>query len=279
MRYEEKYPNSAASGEGLIRNLSLLPDAPWADINPLQFNVLEIAYFLRSGFKELSAQFQKLPDEATARVIAITYFDKWRRYWELFKKEYDPLNAYIVNETLKRETGHNKTEKTDYGKVETKDITLSRESTEETKYGKTETVNGTDTGTVDNTNTTTADSGASVYGFNSTSAVPSEKVLDNTNETAKETRNLSSSNTQVDSGTDTVTSIHEDTGKDTITNSGEDNKTFAGTETEDVTERREGNIGYTTPQELMRQEFELWARPYFDIVFADIDNLITVMVY
>ena len=94
---------------------------------------------------------------------------------------------------------------------------------------------------------------------------------------------MSTSRNVTNSGTDTRnTSDTENrnlTNSKNITNAGQDEKTMSGDETENYTYTKKGNIGYTTPQELIRQNIELWKIPFFGVVFADIDEFMTVSVY
>ena len=43
--------------------------------------------------------------------------------------------------------------------------------------------------------------------------------------------------------------------------------------------KRSGNIGVTTTQQMLQQERELWDWNYYNTVFKDIDNLLTLMIY
>lgn len=114
---------------------------------------------------------------------------------------------------------------------------------------ETEDTTSTDTGTVATDNNTESSSNQtnanSVYGFNSAEGV----------------------------------------GSDTQTGSGK--TTVAGTETEmrnlGSTAKRElkrsGNIGVTTSQQMIESERQLWEWYFYDIVFADIDKMLTLQIY
>ena len=98
-----------------------------------------------------------------------------------------------------------------------------------------------------------------IYGFNSAIAVNADEQLLTSNDTNTQTRDLDGSRVRQDSGTDTTAKT--------------------GTETTEHDITKEGNIGYSTPQKLLREEFELWRKPFFEIVFRDIDDFITIQVY
>lgn len=200
---------------------------------------LEKLYTIRSGFKTVIPSFIAADENSRVKVLTTMYADKWTRLWNDFKTEYVPLDAYRVDEKI------------------TRDRDDADESTN--TFGKVIDSAHTDSGSVD-TNTVTADtSDASVYGFNSITNVPSDKNTTTGNENVIETRDLETTDKTTNSGSDTRASSH--------------------TEDETTTTTRSGNIGYTTPQELLRQDIELWHTPFFNLIFDDIDNFIMLQVY
>lgn len=239
MKYHEAYPNSSISGEGLISKLSIIEGIPWADIDSSVVANLERAYNVRSGFKTVLDTFLLIPELQRAELIFALFGEKWKKYWDLCKVQYDPLEAYVVIQTGSRN--------------------IKRNIDEENKYGKTQNDISIDTGTVKDDGTTIDNSQNNVYGFNSQSPVPSDAQNGNTTDTNTQTRNLSSNRTRTDGGTDT----------------------FSKDESEDENNNlsKRGNIGYNSPQKLLREDFELWVKPYFDKVFADIDSYIMLQVY
>ena len=73
---------------------------------------------------------------------------------------------------------------------------------------------------------------------------------------------------------DRYTSAHTGTDTDTNTQSGED------THTRNYTLTRSGNIGVTTSQQMIESERILWNWLYFyDVVFPDINRVLTLSVY
>lgn len=150
----------------------------------------------------------------------------------------------------------------------------------------------------------------SIYGFNSTNDSPANKrVTGNTGRTQTDT-DTDSTTTYNITDTDTGSESISKTGTDelsynlTETDTGGENKTRTGTETtlynttetDTGTERnqrtgadtdtrnylltRKGNIGVTTSQQMIEQERALWMWNFFnDVVFPDIDKILTIMVY
>lgn len=237
MIYNELYPESYTNGIGLLTDLSGLPNIPWREIEDVAN--IERLYSLRSGFKRVTPAFVFPDAEIRAKMIAHLFADKWTRLWHDFKAEYSPLDAYRVDETV------------------TRDRDDSNNSTD--NYGRKIEESHTDGGTVATNESTVSVADSNIYGFNSDSAVPADRTSGNDSGTSTETRNLEST--------------------DSTTNSGSDSRISTHTEDETTTTTRHGNIGYTTPQELLRQDIELWHTPFFNLVFDDIDTFIMIQVY
>lgn len=102
-----------------------------------------------------------------------------------------------------------------------------------------------------NTNIEVSDDGestSSVYGFNSSTPTPSGKAeVDNTRTTS------GNKDDNFQDGNDTETGTREKT--------------------------RSGNIGVTTTQQMLEQEIEIKKHNFYDIVYGDIDNVITLEIY
>lgn len=129
-------------------------------------------------------------------------------------------------------------------------------------YGKTTTrtdnLAHTKTGTDARTPNLTTDTDNGVYGFNSVTDVPSDKQ------------------TQTERGTDTTTynTTDADTGTQAAAETGQD------THTRNYTLTRSGNIGVTTSQQMIESERNLWMWKFFyDVVFPDIDRVLTIQIY
>lgn len=287
------------------------------------------------------------------------YSRKWLSIWNSLFYDYNPIENYNMVETMEddervieygKETSrtldnmqHHKTgtetetpavtitETKTPGIVVTEEETREHEETETSTPGVTiteaETVSRsedeTETPGVTITETETPRAGRdetkSVYGFNSSSPSPSEKVSveqtgTNTKTTAPSgghnTKNLdidgSTTKTTSPDGSDektrenseTVTKTITPTGIETVetapsgtnqmvynttdTDSGTETLENSGsdTETRNYTLKRSGNIGVTTTQQMIEQERQILMYDYFvNVVFPDIDKFVANAVY
>ena len=285
--YLETYPLSISNGQGLISALSDIAEIPWNTLTDEQKQDIERLYGVRSGFKTLVNSFLSADTSARARLLSALYSQKWTRLWEDYVLEYNPLDAYTLTETGSREIEKSGSDVTKYGKTHNESGTdggsVTRTGEDTMQHGRVVAETGTDTGTVETAGTDNNNATDSVYGFNSSLPVPSGTGTEQNTSNATETRDLATSHNVTNSGTDTRnTSDTENrnlTNSKNITNAGQDEKTLSEDETENYSYTKKGNIGYTTPQELIRQNIELWKVPFFGIVFADIDEFMTVSVY
>lgn len=200
---------------------------------------IERMYGVRSGFKTIVDSFIEVPAELRASVLFAMFNEKWTKLWNIYKLEYNPLSAYKV--------------------VETGENSVEKQSSDVHEYGKTQNEVSNDTGTVTDASTSESSTNAGLYGFNSNTSVPSDTSVASASENSTETRDLNITRTRTDGGSDTIDREDREVGEHNIS--------------------KEGNIGYSTPQKLLREEFELWAIPFFQKVFDDIDSFITIMVY
>ena len=237
--YLDLYQQSMELGYGLISVISNLPNIPWNTLSEEAKQDIERSYCIRSGNKKITDIMAIVDGDSRARLVAALFSQKWTKLWNDFTLEYNALDAYTLSEEEK--------------------ITRNREGTDTLSHGKMVISNETDTGTVDTSSTDTGSEFDNIYGFNSPLAVPSTTGTESATSTGKEERDLATSSTTTNSGTDTR-------------NTNDD-------ETENRTLKKNGNIGYTTPQEMLRQDIELWATPFFTIVFQDIDSYITILTY
>ena len=200
---------------------------------------IERMYGVRSGFKTIVDSFIEVPAELRASVLFAMFNEKWTKLWNIYKLEYNPLSAYKV--------------------VETGENSVEKQSSDVHEYGKTQNEVSDDTGTVTDASTSESSTNAGLYGFNSNTSVPSDTSAASSSENSTETRDLNITRTRTDGGSDPIDREDREVVEHNIT--------------------KEGNIGYSTPQKLLREEFELWAVPFFQKVFEDIDSFITIMVY
>ena len=188
-----------------------------------------------------------------ATSILAMYSVNWGKQWETLAFEYNPIENYSMTEEMANDQTIDA-----YGKTRTRIDNLSHTKT------------GTETRTPDLTDTTTPNltetSNNSVYGFNSSNAVP----------TGGQTQNSSGTNTVTQTGTDTNTynTTDTDTGTQNEADGGQD------THTRNYHLTRSGNIGVTTSQQMIESERALWVWNFFrDVVFPDIDHVLTIQIY
>lgn len=188
------------------------------------------------------------------------------------------------------------------------DIQLTGDETDETTYGHVVTTDD------DQTKAATL----SVFGFNSATAVPKESTSETdtddstvthsgTDTTTKDTESgteRDSTTTTTNTGTDTVTEDTDstvtgsntklttgtdatrDVGINTGTTQNADSETTGEDRTSEltvdrrneVTRTRQGNM-FKAPGELLSLDRDFWLTEFFDIVFSDIDKLLTLGIY
>lgn len=190
---------------------------PWTESNSL----LDIDYLYRwSGYKSISPLVAHLLDtdgtmssagyNTLAGIVWAHFGQPWTRAYNALVAQYNPLNNYDM---------------TEHEDNEIIDDALTN-------------VSGSATN-----NQTTTDSTHNVYGYNSSSATPSES--------------------------DSVTS-----GSSTDLDTNYDN-----TRTIDRTLTRSGNIGVTTSQQMLESELTLRVYRFFERVYKDIDSVLALPIY
>lgn len=171
-------------------------------------------------------------------------------------------------------------------------------------HGETITTNGSNNSTVNN----------SVYGFNSTDAAPASvqstqstnsstdvhSGTDTNQSSTSGTNTRDSTTTRTETGTDKSESTGSSESTGTTTETGTDKtegngtlegkntrketgtdttqKLSSGTNSSNITRTREGNM-YRSPSELLSFDRDFWLTDYFSIVFADVDEFLTLAIY
>lgn len=249
---------SYMTGGGIFANLTGMP---W-DSDVSDKTMLDIDYFgNHSGLRNLSPLLEKMscfPDDhilsdveitRLCNIIKIKFLNSWKREWDvLVDAVYAPLENYDMSEEETPNISRKHSASNDY-----KDSNTSKTDTN-IKVSTNSDVSTEDTGTdVDNKK----------YGFNSASGV---------NDTS------SHSAGKVNVSGDANSNYTETTGN------GNNNKTVVehtqigyteDTETGKRNLTRHGNIGVTTSQQMLLSELELRKTHYFEIVYTDIDTLLT----
>ena len=184
----------------------------------------------------------------------------WKRLWDAYNTEYNPINNYNLDETVKRDqtTDRNIGRDLDY----TSTVDGTQKQTSETNSNGTsslehgENIQNSDTINMFN------------HGFNSPTQIPTNDQVEN--------------GTENHTGTDTTTTTDHSTGEvDGVTSDARADKTAETTNDntdldETITRNRVGNIGQHSYQELLRQEFDLWKWNFYFRVFQDCDKFLTL---
>lgn len=265
-----------SSISSLFNRLNRL-SVPWAA--DVQTQSLDIEYFLnRSGEKYCSPLVNKLSGgeilttaniDIICNVLVSLYGENWNREYAVLSFDYNPIENYSMTEAMTNDDttitfGKTNTLTRNTTDTETPNTTETR--TDNLSHGKT----GTETRTPLTTNTT--DNG--ITGFNSTDDVHTGT----TTVSASGTDTMTYNTTDADTGTVTtgVTGTVTTTGTGTLTNAD------SGTEKHEhgYNLTRSGNIGVTTSQQMTESEIALWRWNFFnDVVFPDIDRVLTLMIY
>jgi len=247
------------TGKGIFSAIAL-STPPWGvTVDPL---VLDRGFFSNYGQKTASPLIESY---LTATVFVLTdssrtsmagnilgrYRNAWTKKFAVQSLSYKQLeNAYLTEQETVENTGL-----------------------------KTDTVVVTDTGTIGvaggttdhETNSRTGHSAVSalsendIFGFNSESGVPSDKGNgSNTGDT-----------TETDERTDTGTNTSTET-RNTAENTG---VTTNNNDTQTRTHSRSGSIGVITPQQMIKEEIEVWEWLFFEDVFRDVAKMLTIPIY
>ena len=303
-------------------------DVPWVELIQDGYIVassLDSAYYIRSSDKpvarimlELSAStyddvntLDTEARESIANILFALFGDKWKRLYDAFTAEYNPISNYDMTET-ETISDDTDTENRQIGTISdsgtnayTNELDISDSDSvitdNDTTLAMTDT--GTrnihtdnlklDTGTVTDSKSETTHH--EIYGFNSSTGQDSDETTvtgsntqtnnlsSDTDITELETRNLAHSET----GTNDTTTTGTHTGNEDTTYSGTTTNTRTNnlTNTDNVersidrTLQRSGNIGVTTSQQMLESEIQLRQWNYFTQVFEDIDSILCLDVY
>lgn len=203
-------------------------------------------------------------DRRTISALVYAMFKtQWTKLWETMNLNYEPLTNYQMQETM--EGTENSTRTPDLTKGDTGTV----QTTGQDKRTPNLTRNGT--GTVNDNSSSTNTNQNGIWGFNSSTSVPSDMSDGTATNENTTTRDL----TETETGTDTTERTNTDTYNRSYTETGTD--TTAGTSSRKLT--RTGNIGTNTFQNLLQQERNLWMYNFFEQVFKDVDSVLTIPIY
>ena len=280
--------------------------APWADeTKPLQYVSLGTLYWIRSRKKILTSFIVEEKEDNDADLddyavdLLTLYGDKWAHLWELFLMEYNPIENYNMIESgsdtntktgsLDRSGAITRTGSLDRSGAITKSGTesVSDDITYSGKEANTRSGNIVDTGLKADNQT---DQDNKIYGYNSSNGVYSDsntqQASHKNTQTFNDVKDETTFTNRTDSRDITTTFTNRadtDSRKDTYNNIADTDtrkelyNNIKDTGSHSLT--RSGNIGVTTTQQMAESEIEYRKHIYFDMVFADIDKLLTLPVY
>ena len=168
------------------------------------------------------------------------------------------------------------TKETDSGTERDSTTTKTTTGTDTVTEDTDSTVTGTNTKLTTGTDTTTEDTDSTVTGSNTKLTTGTDTTTEDTDST------VTGSNTKLTTGTDST----RDTGTTTGTKQNADSETTGEDRTSEltvdrrneVTRTRQGNM-FKAPGELLSIDRDFWLTEFFDIVFTDIDQLLTLSIY
>jgi len=250
---------------------------------------------------------------ALSDVLYTKYNLTWSRLWDAINEEYNPLHNYDGTETVTETRNLSMTGSTTASATNTHTdsgtITDEGSTTNDVKHTSTGTVTDSGTTTTDSTHTntgtvahpvessTTTTGQSNIYGFNSNTAVPSDSSSGSSSSSITSdtiTNNLTetddvdgtSSNTRTNNLTDVddaeSTNRNTRTNNLTVTDNGTESasSSTADTGTVTTTTTKGGNLGVTTSEQMLTQEFEFRAKyNFFDTVYKDIDKVLCLAIY
>lgn len=276
--------------------------APWYDEQLTgQASNLAWLYFNRSRQKFITSMVRESNSvmSAYAEIILQMYGDKWNHIWDLYQLDYNPIENYNMIEN--GSDTNTKTGSLDRSGAITRSGSVGHTGAITKSGSESVSDNITYTGKEKNRKTgSIIDSGDKndnqndqdnkIYGYNSSTGVYSdsstqksshkntqkfENVDDELSYTDRtDFRNVTTNYNNVadtDSRTETYNNVADtDSRKETYNNIKDEHY-------HNLT--RSGNIGVTTTQQMAESELEYRKHLYFEMVFSDIDHILTLPVY
>lgn len=273
--------------DGIFSRLKSMTGIPWGNDTTLA-GQLDLVYLgNHSGEKYVAPLLNKSDDDLTSEyktsVLSAAYAiykNKWTKLYAVQSAEYNPIENYSMIETHSGTDTKTDTP-TNWKDTEVKTPTNWKETNEhkpgQSGYSETETQTPTDWEkttealTADNKSTTDT----SVYAFNSSTAVPSAKT-----ETELKNKNIETQSGTYETEKKVEGSlIDEKSTTGTFTTETTKSGTYESQTAYDITLTRTGNIGVTTSQQMIQSEIELWQWLFFETVFKDLDQILTLSTY
>ena len=172
-------------------------------------------------------------------IIRIKFLDKWNNLADTLSYDYDPLNPFSMS-----------VEENMSGNLTSKSTNQNNRTNKYTGNGSSE-----NDGTVDTEGNSSSED--KIYGFNSTTGVNSDSSSD---ERTTKTTNKNTSSTEYTDDESSQYNSNEDYSRD---NTSERNTT------------RKGNIGNLSAQQLIEQQRDMLKYQIFDIIYQDLDSVLT----
>lgn len=268
--------------KGVFTILSQSVTLPWQSNDIQRLDILYHGH--RSGKKYIGSLMQEYEDEdgtiseADLQTICQSVYylnsDKWSNIWKTWNLDYNPIENYNRNEDFTDTRTPDLTTKTitDGTNVRTPDLTTTTENS------------GDDTTTHTGTNKTTYDSIKDIsqedtftYAFDTSAGqpTPTDTIKNENTRTGGITEKPDLTNI-LSHGLTTETS-ERGTDQQKIDNT--DTRTETGTDTTRRQGRAYGNIGVTTTQQMMEEEYAIRKKRFFDMVMEDMDEILLLHIY
>lgn len=234
-------------------------------IDNIEWKMLDIDYKYNHAHDLIESRVLQLNDlNFCSKIIHAKYFPNWLRLAQAFYSDYNPIENYSMEE----ERTPNLTTTEVENEQSSKDNSL------------------VNTGTTKNTGTITNDSSLQSTANNSENTSnthlvspfnsPSEYVNNEKNDIVVSSDN-NINNTGSTIQTDDTTKTDDYTTTGTESNNVDTNRTITATGTEKLT--RSGNIGVTTSQQMIESEISLRKLDIINMIYEDIDKVITIPYY
>lgn len=249
-----------------------------------EYDELDLLYSAHSGEKTASPLVLKLGNtdegkQRLANIIKLKYYKNWQYIYDALMADYNPIYNYGMEEkeVIDTDKTNNSVDTHNYKTTQNQGITTSNQK-EENRDITTDTTN---TNTKDTTQATeeNQDDLNSVYAYDSEDATKSQKSETTAGSTVKDSGTVKDEGQSTQSDDSTTTEQGSTELTDNSTDTGD--LTVKGADTEDTirTLTREGNIGVTTSQQMIESELELRKKNLYDIIFKDMDKVLTLRIY
>lgn len=257
---------------------------PWDD-NDISQQYLDLQYHGQHSGNKLVSNFITafiengvVSDHDKGMLISVVqarFTTKWTKLYNTMKLEYNPIENYSMTETENVKI---------MGEIN--DSTVLTNDLKDINTIQSENVNSNNTSenieyniedTIEKTSTDISNENISMCAFNSSTFSDTDKTVTNVENTGKDITTKKGTEKHINSGdntnvnNETLESVRtgtETTKKDVTDNSNTERQLTRG-----------GNIGVTTSQQMIESERELWLWDFFEIVFNDVDTLLTLSIY